>query len=233
MIYVFVPYYQDDAKEFTNSLAKQSVPFELIRRNRKRDKIYWTRACNDFYKDIQKYRGLKDDDVVCIMNNDIIFSAHFIEEGSKVKQGEVYLPEYFCIYWKTKSFNAHRFEFVTKDSFAGRAFFMTYKDFRNSGGFSKLLPHHFADIDFGIRQIKRGLKPILMKNEIHHIEHPNNEDKPFMIISPNNPFIWTIFLLKHFNRYTFINIIKAWVSALRLLKQQHVTRSTLTVQDGI
>lgn len=42
-----------------------------------------------------------------------------------------------------------------------------------------------------------------------HYEHKLVE-KPFSMISPNNPFFWTIFLIKNFNRYTFINILKAW-----------------------
>ena len=79
MIYVFVPYYNEDTKEFKESLAKQTVPYRLIKRDRKRDKIYWTKAVRDFQREIQRFCGIKDDDIICIMNNDIEFDENFFD----------------------------------------------------------------------------------------------------------------------------------------------------------
>ena len=50
MLYVFVPYYNEDTLEFKESLAKQTAPYRLIKRNTKASKILWTKAVNDFYK---------------------------------------------------------------------------------------------------------------------------------------------------------------------------------------
>lgn len=205
MIFVFVPYYNEDPQEFKDSIKNQNVPFQLIQRNRKRDGIYWTRACNDFWKQVQNYRGVKDDDVICIMNNDISFGDGFIEEGSKVKQGEVYVCQGLTVDWSKKRF----YEGDRIDCFPGRAFFITYKDFKDSGGFSKLLPHYAADYEFAIRVIRKGIKPVLMKNKVVHHSHP--VIKGFTLLSASNPIVWTIFLLKvGRNRYFFLNLLKAW-----------------------
>ena len=215
MIYLFVPYYTEDTPEFRQSLESQIVPFQEIRRNRKADKICWTKAVNDFRKELMRYRGLKDDDVVCIMNNDISFGEKLFEEGSEVAlfNGNVYIPEGININWKTKSFNKTCIR-INVDSFAGRCFFMTVRDFIDSGGFSKLLPHCLSDLDFGLRMIKKGSDITIMVNNISHCNH-NQEMRPFKIHSQTNPIFWTIFLLKHFNKYTFLNITKAWVDAWR------------------
>jgi hypothetical protein len=229
MILIFIPYYNEDTIEFKHSLEIQNVPFRVIRRDRKRDETYWSLACYDFHKLIQTFRGLKDDDVICIMNNDISFGKDLIEQGSKVKQGEVLIPkgQSVGIDWKNK-----RFYEGGKDTFPGRTFFMTYKDFINSGSFSKYLPHYLSDYDFGIRQIKKGLKVKEMEVEVLHPEH-DKEHNPFKKHSPDNPFYWTVFLLKHFNRYFFINFLKVWVTTWRLSKDLQGSKSMLTEQGGI
>ena len=211
MIYLFVPYYHPNSEEFINSLAKQTEGYRLIKRDRKRDKIYWTKACNDFLKDTQKYRGIKDNDIICIMNNDISFGPELFTEGSKVKQGEVYLPEGVHINWKYKKFIPVSYDETMVKTFPGRCFFMTYGDFKKSGGFSKLLPHYLSDYDFGIKMLKK-LKPVMMRSKVKHTQHP--QVTGFNMVSVNNPIFWTIFLIKHFNRYTFINIAKAWYDSI-------------------
>lgn len=213
MIYVFIPYYHPDTKEFTESLAKQTVQFRIIKRDRKRDGIYWTKALNDFHKEMKYWRGVKAEDVICVMNNDISFDSGFFEEGSQVKEGEIYGPEGVKIYWPKKRFRSLMYNQPMIDTFPGRAFFMTYKDFANSGGFCRLLPHYLSDYDFGIKMIKKGLKFVVMKNKIVHPYHP--QVTGFKMISVNNPVFWTIFLLRHLNIYTPINIVKAWIDSLR------------------
>lgn len=212
MIFVFIPHYNSDTKDFRDSLDNQTVEFREIGRNRKRDKIYWAKACNDFYKQVQTYRGVKNENIICIINNDISFPNDFFEQGGKVKEGQVMMPgsEAVRIDWSKKRFSIGS----PVDCFSGRAFFMTYGDFIKSGGFSRWLPHYLSDYDFAIRQIKRGLKPVVMNAEIVHKEHQKGT-RIFSILSPHNPIYWTIFLLRHFNRYTFLNILKAWVSAWR------------------
>lgn len=213
MIFVFVPYYNPDTKEFRDSLDNQTVEFREIRRNRKRDKIYWAEACNDFYKQVKVYRGVKDCDIICILNNDISFPDDLLKQGSKVKKGQVMMPrsEAVLIDWERKKFIT---DALYPDCFSGRAFFMTYGDFIRSGGLSKWLPQYLSDYDFAIRQIKRGLNPVVMDAEIVHKEH-QKETRVFSVLCPHNPIYWTIFLIRHFNRYTFLNILKAWVSAWR------------------
>jgi hypothetical protein len=229
MILIFIPYYHPDTKEFRKSLDRQTIKFREIRRDRKRDGIYWSEACNDFYKQVQTFRGIKDNDVICIMNNDISFSQDLFSEGSKVKQGEVLIPkgQSVGIDWENK-----RFYEGGSDTFPGRTFFMTYKDFIQSGGFSKFLPHYLSDYDFGIRQIKKGLKIKEIDIEVFHSDHPK-EQNPFTKHSPDNPFYWTVFLLKHFNRYFFINFLKVWVTTWRLSKGLRDSRFMLTEQGGI
>jgi len=206
MIYLFIPYYNEFEKPFINSLARQNVSYRLIKRDRKRDKIYWTKAVNDFRKDLLRYRGVKDTDVICIMNNDISFSDTLLEEGSQVREGGVYIPEGVKITWGKKKFELVQSGRV--DTFAGRCFFMTYQDF-NRFKFSKLLPHYLSDYDYGIKVCKK-LKPVIMQNKLSHWGAKPKHPK-FSILNPGNPIFWTIFLLKHPNRYTPLNLLKAWL----------------------
>jgi len=93
MIFALLPYYNEDSPDFSISLLQQNIPFSLIRRDRKKDGIYWTKAMNDFLKELLRYRGIKDTDVVCILNNYIKLSDNLFEIGSKVKQGEIFIPK--------------------------------------------------------------------------------------------------------------------------------------------
>lgn len=199
---VFTPYHSYDSINF---MGGQTIRYELIKRDTKKDKIYWSEACNDFYKMMKEFSGV---DVICIMCNDISFPDDFLEQGSKVKQGEILIPsnQGVLVYWRDKKFLMPT---PFPNCFNGRCFFMTYKDFVESGGFSKWLPHYLSDYDFALRQVKRGLKIKLMDAEIIHKSH-QKETKVFSILCPYNPIFWTIFLLRHFNRYTPINILKAW-----------------------
>ena len=52
MLYVFVPFYKPHTIDFLRSLAKQTeTSYRLITRDRKQDKIMWTKSVNDFYKE--------------------------------------------------------------------------------------------------------------------------------------------------------------------------------------
>jgi len=94
---------------------------------------------------------------------------------------------------------------------------MTLKQFKNSGGFCKYLPHALADIDFGLKVLKKS-EMIYNYAEWRHPEHSYEPVSKWSLRSYENPFLWTIFLLKNYNRYTFINILKAWYSAFLLKK---------------
>ena len=206
MMYVFIPYYNEDTIEFASSMNEQTVPFRVIKRDRKRDKIYWTKAVNDFRKESLRWLGVKDSDVICVMNNDIEFNENLFREGSRVKQGEVYIPRGNGVYiiWKLKAFC----NWVGRiDGFYGRCFFMTVGDFKKFT-FCKLLPHYLSDLDYSLRVLKK-LTPVLMETEIYHKNHERNEGR--FILNSGNPIFWTIFLLRHPNRYTLINILKAWL----------------------
>ena len=221
MLILFIPYYNEDSPEFKESLKNSTVQFggdthanRILRWDRRLKKIYWSRACNDFLKEIKRWRGLKDEDVICIMNNDISFPPEFLEEGMQVRPGQIYSPEFVSVNWKKKQFKNYNDPNIINDilTFPGRLFFMTVKDFKNSGGFSKLIPHYLSDYDFGLRMLKKHT-PVLMKNKITHDNH--GKVRGFKIHSVNNPVFWTIFLLKHPNIYTLINIIKAWIDTWR------------------
>lgn len=205
---VFIPYYSEDKPEFKKSLARQTINATIVRRDTKKDKIYHGKAVNDF---IEVMKLMKPIGVVGITCNDISFPDDFLEQGSKVKQGEVLIPEGVTIDWRRKRiYHGDRV-----DCFSGRCFFMTYRDFIDSGKFSKMLPHYLSDYDYAIRVLKK-LKPVLMDSKIRHKEH-SKVTKPFSMLCPANPIFWTIFLLRHPNRYTPLNILKAWIDAWRLL----------------
>ena len=209
MIYLFTPYYNPDMPEFIESLAKQTVEFKRITRDRKKDGIYWTKAMNDFRKELKRYRGVRDTDIVCVMNNDISFPPDYLQIGSKVKEKQIFTHQGITVDWKKKKF----YDGSSIHTFPGRAFFMTAKDFKKYGYFSKLLPHYLSDYDFGLRMVKKGFGIYEIVRVVHVSEQKWN--KTFEIINPANPIFWTIFLLKHPNKYTLINILRAWFDAIR------------------
>ena len=221
MLFLFVPYYNEPTKEFLESIENSTIKFggdthanRMISMNRKSNGIYWTKAVNNFYKFIKSCRGVKDDDVVAIMNSDISFSPDLLAEGMKVKLGEVYMPEGINIIWRLKLFFAVNHIETGVKTFAGRCFFMAYGDFIKMGKFCKWLPHYLSDYDYGLKALKT-LKPVIMGNKIIHDDHPK-VTKPFKMISNTNPIFWTVFLLRHPNLYTPLNILKAWFDAWRL-----------------
>ena len=210
MIYVFVPYYNEDTPEFKKSLRCQTVRFTLIKRDTKRDKILWTEAVNDFWHD--SFNWGKDDDVICIMNNDIEFDGDLFEDASHLYTGEILIP-FDCaieVNWRHKRFVRSK----NWNAFKGRCFFMTLRDFRRSGGFCKFLPHALSDIDFAIRMWNKNLAIFLSRN-IRHKEHGHPKVNCFSKLSYKNPIAWTIFLLRHPNRWTLLNILKAWYDIFR------------------
>jgi len=208
MLYVFVPYYTPNTKGFDESLSRQTVPFRLITRDRKQQKIMWTESVRDFQKEIKRYLGTKDTDVICIMNNDVLFDKDLFRYGNAVIKNEVYIAN-GCgvkIDWKHKRFDIGNNNI---DSFIGRCFFMTLGDFKKIK-FSKLLPHALADIDFGIRVVKK-LRAYFIDCEFVHPDHNYEKVNKFSLLSYENPILWSIFLLKHPNIYTPLNILKAWI----------------------
>jgi len=209
MIYIFVPYYNQPDEKFCECLARQTVDYKLLKYDRRANKDYWSHACNVFYHEMRRYRGIEPNDVVCIMNSDITFSDTLIEEGSTVNSGEILIPR-GCgieINWQRKKF----FRGSRIDTIPGRCFFMRMGDFLNSGGFSRLLPHYLSDYDFGIRMKRKGMKINLMNQPIYHKKHSLNT-RTFSVLNPKNPVFWMIFLLKHGrNRYFFINLLKIWM----------------------
>ena len=213
MIYVFVPYWNEDTPEFKKSLESQTVPYRLIKRNRKASKILWTEAVNDFWRECSRWQGAKDDDVICIMNNDIEFGKLLFELGATAKDWDIIVPDEFLIEvdWRNKKFTYGG----DYNSFIGHCFFMSLKDFRESGGFCRLLPHALADIDFSYRMYKKKKATIWRVGGVHHEDHDYEKCSKWSWRSYDNPILWTIFLLRHPNRYTLLNIIKSWVSALR------------------
>ena len=212
MIYVFIPYYNDDTKEFKQSLESQTYKvFRVIRRNRKQDKILWTKAVNDFWKESFRWCGASDDDIVLIMNNDVVFGDNLFEELTNIKQGHVWYAEGVLIKWKQKRYRIIRSK---GDSFIGHSFAMTLKDFRESGGFCRLLPHALADIDYGIKVAKKLNYFADINASWEHPLHIYEGCNMFSLRSYSNPLLWSIFLLRHPNKYTPINILKVWYDGL-------------------
>ena len=211
MIYVFIPYWHEDTPEFKKSLESQTFKKHIIiRRNRKASKILWTEAVNDFYKECKRWCGTKDDDVICIMNNDIEFDENLFDEVSKIKN-YVWYSEGVAIDWKNKKF------YIVPSvslSFIGHCFAMTLGDFKKSGGFCKYLPHALADIDYGLKVTKK-YGACLLDSYVYHKEHDYEPTSIWSWRSYENPIVWTIFLLKNPNRYTLLNILKAWYDAFR------------------
>lgn len=216
MIYVFIPYYNEDTPEFKKSLESQTYKdYRIIRRDRKRDKIYWTKAVRDFQKEVKRFCGAKDDDIVCVMNNDIEFGENLFSSISNIEQGEVAYSEGVWIDWEEKRFDI--MPVTNGDSFIGHFFAMTLGDFKRFN-FSRLLPHALADIDYGIK-VMEHLDSVYFDEWVKHEEHPYQDCHIFSLRNYNNPILWTIFLLKHPNRYTFINILKSWYEVIRLFRK--------------
>lgn len=212
-LFVFVPYWNPHTKGFTDSLAKQTdVSYRLITRDRKKDNIMWTKALRDFQKECKRFLA-KDSDVICVMNNDVEFGKDLFKYGSTVNQGNVFIAKGTDveINWKHKQFlfGGGAGRDVKDNSFLGRCFFMALGDFKKIK-FSRLLPHALADIDFGIRAYKK-LNVWVLNCEFNHPDHEYKRVNKFSLLSYENPILWTIFLLKHPNRYTLLNIIKAWL----------------------
>ena len=211
MIHLFVPYYGVWPDYFQECLDSQTVPFRLFKYDRKEIGDGWTAACNLFYKEFKRYRGTEDD-VICIMNNDIRFDANFLSEGCRVRPGTVLIPHGTgaSFDWKTKSCR-HGY-----DTFPGRAFFMTAPDFIKSGGFDRFIPHYLSDYDFGFRMTKGGMRIEEMSQHISHAAHSINTN-PWMLRSVNSPLSWSIFLLKHGrNKYLLLNLLRAWAELFML-----------------
>ena len=211
MIYIFVPYYNEDTPEFKKSLESQTVPYTLIRRDTKASKILWTEAVNDFWEGCFRWNW-RDEDVIGIMCNDIEFREDLFEDASVLGEGEVVAP-YNCLIevnWKTKKIACGK----DWNAFMGRCFFMTVKDFKESGGFCKLLPHTLSDVDFAVRMWDKNMA-IFGSPSIIHKEHEYPKVSCFSKLSYKNPIAWTVFLLRHPNRYTLINILKAWYDIFR------------------
>ena len=206
MLYVFIPYWLEDTPEFKKSLESQTFKdYRVIRRNRKQDKILWTRAVNDFWRESFRWCGAFDNDIVVIMNNDIQFDEYLFAELRNIKG--VWAAEGIKLDWQNKKITYTHFD---ANTFLGHLFAMPLKDFQDSGGFCKLLPHALADLDFGLRQ--KSITFIF--NGFHHPEHSYEPISNWSLRSYKNPIIWTIFLLRHPNKYTFINILKAWYDGL-------------------
>jgi len=206
MIFLFVPYYDNWNDYFQDCLDGQTEKFYLIKYNRKDTGIGWGAACNWFLKTLKTFRGI-DDDVICIMNNDIRFNKTLMTEGATVRTGEILTSESVQINWKDKSISEGT------DTFPGRTFFMTATDFMASGGFS--LPHYLADYDFGLRMVKHGMKIRKLQNEVIHVDHPKNTN-PWSMRSVNNPLVWSVFLLRHGrNRYFILNLLKIWYELIK------------------
>jgi hypothetical protein len=90
----------------------------------------------------------------------------------------------------------------------------------------RVIPHYLSDYEFGIIQIKKGLIPKKLNVNIYHPEH-EKEKNPFSVVSPDNPFYWSIFLLKvGRNRYFLINLLKAWFTSWKLLKELQGSKYT-------
>ena len=210
MIHLFVPYYGDWHSRFQKCLDNQSVEFRLFKYDRKENGGGWTSACNLFHKEFSRYRGIEDD-VVCIMNNDITFENNFLSEGCRVGEGTVLIPHGtgIAIDWRTK--RTHH----GADTFPGRAFFISAPDFIRSGGFCRSLPHYLSDYDYGFKMVRRGMRIEEMCQGIKHDIHPVNRNA-WMVRSVNNPLSWTVFLLRNGrNKYIFINLVKSWAELLK------------------
>lgn len=102
--------------------------------------------------------------------------------------------------------------------------FMNGKDFAESGGFSKPIPHYWSDMEFVHRQMKK-LKLIAPKDliiwidlETTGINNPKSLKELFNIKCTQNPIYKSIFILKHCPiKYIPINLLRAWYWIWRVL----------------
>jgi GT2 family glycosyltransferase len=103
--------------------------------------------------------------------------------------------------------------------------FMTAKDFVESGGFDKRLPHHWADTEFVWRLLKRGFKleapkelKITCDTQTVSIYYPDSIKELFNWRCSQHPIHKSIFILRCCPwRYKFINLLRAWYWLWRVL----------------
>ncbi len=225
MLHLFIPYYQLPEQLFYDCLLKQTYKdVTYWYHDRAMLGHYWTESVNCFYDQMKQQVAeelIYDDDVIGIMNGDIVFDRDFLLNASVVMPGNVMVPpsNAVSIDWRYKRFTligdftyrpVHTWHSAVS-GFYGRAFFMTVKTFLSTSGFDPKLPHYLSDLDYSLKIIKQGIKPVLMKSDIMHEDHEYGKEtfSRFSPLSNRNPFAWTRFLLKHCpKRFLPINLIK-------------------------
>lgn len=145
--------------------------------------LWWAGALQLAYEYLRKKREFKDDDIVLIMNDDVLFSSNFFEIAVKTfnenNDKKILVPSIAVDNSNGKRdkagvyYNKKEFIFLPTDEIdeinclSTRGLFLRFTDFISSGGFyPKLLPHYFSDYEFTIRLIKKGFKPVVCKDLI-------------------------------------------------------------------
>jgi len=208
MIFALIPYYHPDTLKFADSLARQTKHSSL-RINRMKRGIYWTEAMRMFQ---DMLRLARKTDVVIILNNDIELSPHLFEFAQDVRPGEVYIPHTLGegygmeVDWLEKRFTPGE----QIQCFAPRGIALRVEDFL-AVKFCKWLPHYLADIDWSIRLIEYGVRPVSVPTWIRHEKHDTSMIPLFSWLNPRNPIAWTVFLFRNCPlRHLPLNLLRAW-----------------------
>ena len=199
---------------------------------------YWGDAMRIAFECLR--HRIKPTDTVLLINIDRKFGQDYLERGMKyVKNGTmavsmgldncgdkgsrypVWISGGLKVDWSKFSFTLS-----DKPNTCGTTgLFMTGRDYIESGGFSKLLPHAWNDMEFVYRQMKRGLK-IIAPNDLvlwidtttESIARPRNLRELFSMRCVQNPIYKSIYILKCCPlRYKPINILRAWFWIWRVI----------------
>lgn len=186
--------------------------------------LWWAGALQSAYKYLKKNMIFNEEDIICMMNDDVLISNNFLEIAVKTfdENEKPLLPSIAIDHLNGKTtpcgvfYDCKNLDFVSTDEvekincLSTRGLFLRAVDFLESGGFyPKLLPHYLSDYEFTYRLIrKKKMVPIVNKEltlkffpEISGFENSANEDKICNYLldlyskkNKSNPVHWIVFI---------------------------------------
>ena len=160
----------DGSTDGTGEMVRELNPSAAILTG---DGSLWWSGCMQQGFDWLQSNQCGDDDVVFIANDDITFGPEFIATGVRALQqlpdsllgAQVYDRATDTVHDSGVNADLRRFVFRAAERpeqincLPTRALFVRWKDMRKVGGFHPyLLPHYFADYEYTMRAIRRGLR---------------------------------------------------------------------------
>ena len=215
----------DSGSDGTGEWVRNNIQSVILKAN-----SYWGGSLRLAY-DYLKNR-IEETDTVLIVNIDrFLFDKDYLSKGIEyAKRGTMVVSAgYSDVTRKHESGGLHvdwkKFSFRVSDDVnicGTTGLFMNGRDFTESGGFSKLLPHHWSDTEFVYRQKLKLIAPkdliIWIDAKSTGIDRPKNLKELFSMKCSQNPIYKSIFIIKSCPlKYIPINLLRAWYWIWRVL----------------